>query len=110
MHYRDLLPESDNVYKGAVTENYVIQQLSAKGYDLYYYKPSENMEIDLVLDLNDSIIPVEIKSGRHKRLTSLKNYAQKFHPDYAIRISQLNFGWENGLFLVPLYAVWCLKG
>lgn len=109
MHYRDLLPESNNVYKGAVTENYVIQQLSAKGYDLYYYKPSENMEIDLVLDFNDSIIPVEIKSGRHKRSTSLKNYVQKFHPDYAIRISQLNFGWENGLFLVPLYAVWCIN-
>lgn len=108
LHYRDLLMESVNIYKGAVAENYVVQQLKAAGKELYYYKPSLSMEIDLVLDLDEQIIPVEIKSGRHKRSTSLKNYQSKYHPAYAVRISALNFGWQDDLFSVPLYAVWCL--
>ena len=105
---RDMLPESHNIYKGAVTENYVVQQLNANGHRLYYYKPSESMEIDLVLDTEDGIIPVEIKSGRHKRSTSLRNYREKYRPPYAIRISELNFGEADGLRSLPLYAVWCI--
>ncbi|MCC6093873.1 MAG: ATP-binding protein [Eubacterium sp.] len=108
LHYSDLMPDHHNIYKGAVTENFVVQQLRAKNFELYYFKPSENMEIDLVLDLNEQIIPVEIKSGRHKRSTSLTNYREKYHPAYAIRFSELNFGWENGLYSIPLYAVWCI--
>lgn len=109
VHYRDLLPESHNIYKGAMTENYVVQQLSAQGKKLYYFKPSESMEIDLVLEMQEEIVPVEIKSGRHKRSRSLNNYIQKYHPEYAIRISGLNFGFQEGIFSVPLYAVWCMK-
>lgn len=105
---RDMLPETHNIYKGAVTENYVVQQLSASGYRLYYYKPSASMEIDLVLDTEDGIIPIEIKSGRHKRSTSLKNYCEKYRPPYAIRISELNFGEAGGLRSLPLYAAWCI--
>lgn len=108
LHYRDLLPDQHNIYKGPVTENYVVQQLSAKGMELYYYKPSESMEIDLVLDIDGAVIPVEIKSGRHKRSTSLKNYREKYQPEYALRFSELNFGWKDGLYSVPLYAVWCV--
>lgn len=109
VHYRDLLPESHNIYKGAMTENYVVQQLSAQGKKLYYFKPSESMEIDLVLEMQEEIVPVEIKSGRHKRSRSLNNYIQKYHPEYAIRISGLNFGFQEGIISVPLYAVWCMK-
>lgn len=108
MNYKDMLVSAHNIYKGAVTENYVVEQLSAKGLHLYYYKPSESMEIDLVLEINDEIIPVEIKSGRHKRSTSLKNYINKYAPQYAVRISELNFGFSDGIFSVPLYAVWCI--
>ena len=108
MHYRDLLMESQNIYKGAITENYVIQQLKAAGIRMYYYKPSPSMEIDLILDLAEQIIPVEIESGRHKRSTSLQNYRNKYYPAFAVRISALNFGWQDDLFSVPLYAVWCI--
>ena len=108
LHYRDLLMESQNIYKGALTENYVIQQLKSAGIRMYYYKPSPSMEIDLILDLAEQIIPVEIKSGRHKRSTSLQNYRNKYHPAFAVRISALNFGWQDDLFSVPLYAAWCI--
>ena len=108
LHYRDLLPDVHNIYKGAVTENYVMQQFASKNCALYYFKPSESMEIDLISDLNEQIIPIEIKSGRNKRSTSLRNYREKYQPDYAIRFSELNFGWQDQLFSIPLYAAWCI--
>lgn len=108
MKVRDLLPETHNIYKGGVIENYVIQQMKVNHDELYYYKPSDSMEIDVVFDDGNAIVPLEIKSGRHKRSTSLKNYREKFRPEYAVRISERAFGWNDGLFLVPLYAVFCI--
>ena len=104
---RDLLPDEDNMFKGAVVENYVIQQFAAYRESLFYFKPSENMEIDLVDD-TVSVVPIEIKAGRHKRSKSLEQYMQQYHPNSAIRISALNFGKTGPLFSVPLYAVFCL--
>ena len=110
MKYSDILSTEQNLYKGAIAENYVVQQLASYGKNLHYYKPSESMEIDLVLDSIDGILPIEIKSGRHKRSTSLKNYIKEFTPSYSIRISELNFGFTDGILSLPHYAVFCLKG
>ena len=107
---KDLIAEENNPYKGAVTENYVIQEFAAQKIDLYYYKPSDKMEIDLIYDNGFDIIPVEIKSGRHKKSISLKNYQQQFHPAYAIRFSAFNFGKTEDIRSVPLYAAFCLDG
>ena len=107
MKPRDLLPEENNMYKGAVAENYVIQQFAAHREALYYFKPSENMEIDLVDD-SAAVIPIEIKAGRHKRSRSLDRYMEHYKPEEAIRISALNFGKTGTLLSVPLYAVFCL--
>ena len=87
-----------------MTENYLMQEYTARGRELYYYKPSESMEIDLIYDHRGEIIPVEIKSGRHKRSTSLANYQKQFQPEFAIRFSQFNFGKTEKLRSIPLYA------
>lgn len=108
INYRDLLPESDNMYKGGIVENCVCQQMIIRHPELYYFKPSDSMEIDLLYDNGEGIIPVEIKSGRHHRSTSLNNYRTKYKPDHAIRISELNFGASDGLISIPLYAVSCI--
>ena len=108
MKYKDFLDSADNMFKGAVAENYVVQNLVAKKQDLFYYKPNDGMEIDLLWDAEEEIIPIEIKAGRHKRSTSLKNYRNKFTPSKMIRISELNFGEADGLISLPLYAVFCL--
>ena len=105
----DLSSDTHNIYKGAVIENYVMQQLKAIGRDLYYYKPDDSMEIDALVRWQDDIIPVEIKAGRKRRSTSLKNYITRFEPPIAIRISEQNFGEINGLISVPLYAAWCIE-
>jgi hypothetical protein len=105
---QELLPDCHNTFKGAVIENYCIEQLMMKHKDLYYFKPSESMEIDLITTIDGNIIPIEIKSGRHKRSTSLNNYVEKYQPQYSIRISENNFGMTNGIKSVPLYAVFCI--
>ena len=104
---RDLLLDENNTYKGAVVENYVIQQFAAHRESLFYYKPSENMEIDLVDDMTD-IVPIEIKAGRHKRSKSLDQYVNQYKPSFAVRISALNFGKTEKMISVPLYAIFCL--
>ena len=108
LKYRDLLSDANNIYKGAVIENYVVEEFRARGRNLNYFKPSDSMEIDLVYDDGNDIVPVEIKSGRHKRSTSLKNYIDKYKPSYAIRVSERNFGEMDGVRSVPLYALWCM--
>lgn len=108
MKYRNLLPEADNMYKGGIIENYVVQQLLLRHPDLYYYKPSDTLEVDLLFDSSEGIVPVEIKSGRHKRSTSLNNYCAKYKPPYSIRFSELNFGRTDTIFSVPLYAAFCV--
>ena len=108
LRYRDFLPDVQNIYKGGVVENYVIQQLKASGKELYYYKPSDSMEIDLLWDDGECIVPTEIKSGRHKRSTSLRNFRDRFHPSKSIRFSELNFGQTDDLLSIPLYAVFCV--
>lgn len=105
---RDVMPDSDNMYKGGVVENYVVGQMIINHSELYYYKPSDTFEVDLVYDDGNNIIPVEIKSGRHKRSTSLNNYCEKFKPDHAIRLSELNFGRTGLIWSVPLYAAFCI--
>lgn len=108
LSYRDLLPETHNLFKGAITENYVIQTVHCRGIESYYYKPDQSMEIDQLVEKDGEVIPIEIKAGRHKRSTSLKNYRQKYEPVRAYRLSELNFGCSDGLYSVPLYAAFCL--
>ena len=108
MQYKDLLPSSDNVFRGAVAENYAVQQLIAAGLEVYYFKPSESMEIECIFTCDGQIVPAEVKSGRHKRSRSLVNYVNEYHPERVIRFSERNFGVMNGIESVPLYAVWCL--
>ena len=108
MSYNDLLNTSDNTFKGAVAENYVVQMVAAGEKGLFYYKPDDSMEIDLLLEYDGDVVPLEIKAGRHKRSTSLKNFQNKFGAAKTIRISENNFGQTDELISIPLYAVFCL--
>lgn len=106
--YKSIFYTENNIFKGALTENYIAQTLIAKEKDLFYYKPSQTMEIDFILQLDGNIIPIEVKSGTHIRSRSLTNYIQKYKPVYAIRLSMRNFGFSNNIFSVPLYAAFCI--
>lgn len=57
----------------------------------------------------DGIIPVEVKASDNTKSRSLNVYMEKYNPSYAIRVSSKNFGFENNIKFVPLYAVFCIK-
>jgi len=100
--------EQNIPFLGAVSENYVAQQLRARGIPLYYWESDGIAELDFIIQKNSRVVPIEVKAGVHTRSRSLSVYREKFKPDHCIRISQKNFGLENGIFSLPLYAVFCL--
>lgn len=105
----DILSESGNRFIGALTENYVANALAANGFSLYYWESSSQAEVDFIIQMYDKVIPVEVKADIHIKARSLSVYMQKYSPEYAIRISAKNFGFENAIMSVPLYAVFCIK-
>jgi len=98
-----LLEGEHNLFKGAITANYVAEQLKSNNEELYYWK-SNTHEVDFIVQIDDEIIPIEVKSSNNKRSKSLNEYIRKYNPQYAIRLSTKNFGYENGIKSVPLYA------
>ncbi len=100
--------EVDNTFLGAMTENYVAQVFASKEYDLFYWQSDGKAEVDFVLQLDGAVIPVEVKKGRRNRSKSLGIFVEKYKSSYAIRISKKNFGFENGIKSVPLYAAFCI--
>ena len=105
--YREILYDMNEMYKGVLTENYVACEFYSKTRELYYYQ-FKQYEIDFLIKIDGNIIPVEVKSGRRVNSKSLKEYMDKYKPAYGIRISTKNFGLENNIKSVPLYAVFCL--
>lgn len=101
--------EPDNVFIGAMTENYVAQALHCNSFPLYYWKNNNTAELDFVLQIETDVIPVEVKKGNHTKSISMNMFIKKYNSPYAIRFSQKNFGFENKIKSIPLYAVFCLK-
>ena len=65
-------------------------------------------EIDFVIQKDADIIPIEVKTNIHVKARSLDVYMKTYNPRYAIRISEKNFGFENNIKSVPLYATFCI--
>ena len=103
-----ILSGEGNLFMGAMTENYIAQQLAANGYDLFYWESSSTAEIDFVLQKGKEIIGVEVKKGEHVRSRSLSVFISNYHPACSIRFSLKNFGEKDNLKSVPLYAAFCL--
>ena len=99
--------EDINDFKGGMTENYVNVQLVINGYSTYYWMSERGAEIDFVIQRGGKLIPIEVKSADNTRAKSLKVYMDTYRPDYAIKLSGKNFGFEDGKKTVPLYAAFC---
>lgn len=104
----DLSSQPTMIAMGPLTEHYVANELRVKGYDIYYWESNGKAELDFVIQKNIDIIPIEVKTNTHTKARSLDLYMQMYKPDYAIRISEKNFGFENNIKSVPFYAVFCI--
>ena len=98
----------DNTFMGGIVENFVANTLINNGYELFYWESDASAEVDFIIVKDDKIIPIEVKSGINVRSYSLNSYIRKYEPEYAIRVSTKNFGHENGIKSIPLYASYLL--
>lgn len=94
-------------FKGALTEQYVLQQLiSDTPYTPYYYGTEKaTFEQDFLIQKEAAIIPIEVKAETNIRSQSLKAYCDKFHPEKAVRFSALKYMDQEWMVNIPLYAV-----
>ena len=100
--------EDINDFKGGMAENYVNVQLAINGYKTYYWESERGAEIDFVIQRNDNLIPIEVKSADNTRAKSLMVYMKTYKPAYAIKLSAKNFAFEDNKKVVPLYAAFCI--
>ena len=100
--------EELNDFRGGMTENYVNVQLTINEYRTYYWESERGAEIDFVIQRDGKPIPIEVKSADNTRAKSLKVYMETYNPDYAIKLSTKNFGFEDKKKIVPLYAAFCI--
>jgi len=94
-------------FKGALTEQYVIQQLmTLKELNVYYFTNERgSCEIDVLLDDGKQVVPVEVKAETNLRAKSLKTYRDRFNPKCSIRTSMADYKKEEWLVNLPLYAI-----
>ena len=94
-------------FKGALTEQYVLQQLKSSGKVTPYYWSAEKStgEIDFIFQSGGDIIPLEVKASENLQAKSLKNYCLKYQPNQAFRTSMSDYRKESWLTNVPLYAI-----
>jgi uncharacterized protein len=104
------LLEKDSLFtefKGAVTEQYVLQQLVAENsLSVHYWSHDKgSAEIDFVIQREHFIIPIEVKAEVNLQAKSLKSYREKYSPPLSIRTSLSDYQLESGLLNIPLYAL-----
>mgnify|MGYP004568360039 FL=1 len=104
----DLSTSPTMISMGPLTEHYVANELRSKGYESYYWESEGKAELDFIIQKEINIIPIEVKTSTHTKSRSLDLYINKYNPAFAIRISEKNFGFENNIKSVPLYAVFCI--
>jgi hypothetical protein len=94
-------------FKGALTEQYVLQQMITNpDNDIYYWSSdTATAEIDFLLQNDDNIVPIEVKAEENLRAKSLQTFCGKYQVGNAIRISMSDYREQDWLVNVPLYAV-----
>ena len=94
-------------FKGALTEQFVQQELRTTGREIPYYWTTANSqaEVDFLYEIGDEIVPVEVKAEINLKAKSLKSYMDRYSPRFAVRTSLADYHRNDPLVDVPLYAL-----
>ena len=97
-------------FKGALTEQYVLQQFVAETtYSVYYYATEKSaFEVDFLFQQDGNVLPLEVKAEENLKAKSLKMYVEKYHPKTAIRTSMSGYREQDWLINIPLWAIQAL--
>lgn len=94
-------------FKGALTEQYVLQQMKTiKNLNIYYWTNDRgNAEVDFLIDNGMDVIPIEVKAETNLKAKSLKTYIEKFNSRVALRTSMSGYGRSDTIIELPLWAI-----
>ena len=92
-------------FKGALTENFVLNMLNAKYENVPNYFTFDRYEIDFIIQYRNNIIPIEVKSGRTTNNSSLTKYNERYKSDISIRLSSNNLIKNEKILNIPLFMV-----
>ena len=92
-------------FKGALTENYVLQMLLSSGIKVNYFTFDNKYEIDYIMQYKNTIIPIEVKADENINSVSLKHYNEIYNPKIRIRFSMRNLKKDDNLVNIPLFMV-----
>lgn len=111
VHFRTILEDDSNytLFKGALAENYVQNQLKALGFEPYFWRSGNQAELDFLFEDRGRIIPVEVKSATNTMAKSYRQFCRKYSTRLGFKLSMKNLGinTENGTETVslPLYLI-----
>ncbi len=92
-------------FKGALTEQYVMQQLHERDYVGYWTNDRSTAEVDFIVQQQGNVIPIEVKAETNVKAKSFKLFCKKYQPQHAVRTSLLPYADEGWMTNVPLYGV-----
>lgn len=94
-------------FKGALTEQFVLQQLiTSKELETYYWTNERgNAEVDFLVDTGNRVVPVEVKAEENLRAKSLRTYYDKYRPKISVRAAMSDYKKEDWLLNLPLWAI-----
>jgi len=100
-------PDIFSEFNGRIAENYVLEQLKAMHISpiCYWTNPKGQAEVDFLIQSEQGVIPVEVKSGTNLNSKSLKTYRAKYSPKLAVRFSMQGLKFDDGLLNIPLYLI-----
>ncbi len=101
IHQNELFQE----FRGAIVENFVAQALIQSHFSLYYWTSEGKAELDFLIQHEDAILPIEVKSGTSLKKKSLKIYENTYHPLVCIRCSTMNLKKDGSILNCPLYLL-----
>jgi predicted AAA+ superfamily ATPase len=97
-------------YNGAFIENFVASELVLSEKDeLFYCTSKSDAEVDFIIQSENNVYPIEVKSNTSRNLKSLRNYAEKYLPKLIFRTSPGNFNQNNEFINLPLYAAFLIR-
>ena len=99
-----LSPDKDTTLTGIFFENFIANELIAKGHKLFYWKGRSSAELEFIIESNGKLYPIDVKKGRGT-LNSLEKFANHNKFEYAIKVSKNNYGYnqEQKLLTIPFY-------
>lgn len=98
--------ERENVLSGIFFENFVANELTAKGHKLFYWRGKASAELEFVIESNNRLYPIDVKKGRGT-LRSLEKFSNHNQFEYAVKVSKNNYGYDPGqrLLTIPFYFI-----